>query len=78
MLHKLRQVMGKCDELYTLSDVIELDEGFFSTETDQNEKNKPVKRGRGSQKKNKVLVMVETSLSKAKPPKQASLVKLVI
>jgi transposase-like protein len=29
MLHKLRQIMDKRDELYTLSDVIELDEGFF-------------------------------------------------
>ena len=39
MLHKLRQIMRKCDELYTLSDLIELDEGFFSTETNKDEKN---------------------------------------
>jgi transposase-like protein/DNA-directed RNA polymerase subunit RPC12/RpoP len=60
MLHKLRQIMGKRDELYTLSDVIELDEGFFSTETGAAEKDKAQKRGRGSQKKSKVLVMAES------------------
>lgn len=32
MLHKLRQAMGKRDELYQLGGSIELDEGFFSTE----------------------------------------------
>lgn len=31
MLHKLRRIMGQRDELYNLSDVIGLDEGFFST-----------------------------------------------
>jgi hypothetical protein len=34
MLHKLRLVMGKRDSEYSLQDVIELGEGFFSTETD--------------------------------------------
>ncbi|KAA6304209.1 hypothetical protein EZS27_044147, partial [termite gut metagenome] len=29
MLHKLRGIMGKRDEQYSLSGVIELDEGFF-------------------------------------------------
>ena len=60
MLHKLRMAMGKRDELYTLSDVIELDEGFFSTEIDQEEKDRLLKRGRGSQRKTKVLVMTES------------------
>ena len=60
MLHKLRQIMGKRDELYSLSSTIELDEGFFSSETKEEEKDKPQKRGRGSQKKSKVLVMVES------------------
>jgi transposase-like protein len=40
--------------------VIELDEGFFSTEIGEEEKDKPLKRGRGSQKKSKVLVMAES------------------
>jgi DNA-directed RNA polymerase subunit RPC12/RpoP len=69
LLHKLRQIMGRRDELYTLSDVIELDEGFFSTEMDENEKDKPLKRGRGSQKKSKVLVMVESKPVEGKKTK---------
>lgn len=60
MLHKLREAMGKRDEKYTLSGQIELDEGFFSTEIPLDQKDKPLKRGRGSQKKTKVLVMVES------------------
>ena len=60
MLHKLREVMGQRDKEYQLTDVIELDEGFFSTVTVDSEKGKPLKRGRGSQKKSKVLVMVES------------------
>jgi len=60
MLHKLREVMGKRDGEYELSGVIELDEGFFSTIRSDIEKDKPLKRGRGSQKKTKVLVMVES------------------
>ena len=60
MLHKLRQVMGKRDGEYELSGVIELDEGFFTTIKPEEENDKPLKRGRGSQKKSKVLVMVES------------------
>lgn len=60
MLHKLRQAMGKRDEQYQLCGSIELDEGFFSTEIPDQEKDKPLKRGRGSQKKTKVLVMAES------------------
>lgn len=60
MLHKLRLAMGKRDAEYTLRSVIELDEGFFSTEIPEEEKSKPLKRGRGSQKKSKVLVMAES------------------
>jgi hypothetical protein len=39
---------------------LESDEGFFSTETEVEEKDKPVKRGRGSQEKSKALVMAES------------------
>jgi hypothetical protein len=60
MLHKLREVMGKRDGEYELSGIIELDEGFFSTVVIEEEKDKPLKRGIGSQKKSKVLVMVES------------------
>lgn len=61
MVHKLRLAMGNRDEHYSLFGEIELDEGFFTTEIDEDEKDKPLKRGRGSQKKSKVLVMAESS-----------------
>lgn len=84
MLHKLRGVMGRRDGEYELSGVIELDEGFFSTVRPDDEKNKPLKRGRGSQKKSKVLVMVESvpvegkTTKKGKPRKVGHLKMLVI
>jgi hypothetical protein len=43
-----------------LRDVVELDEGFFSIETDDKEKDEPLKRGRGSQCGTKVVVMAES------------------
>ena len=60
MMHKIRSAMGNRDSRYNLSGIIELDEGFFSTEVSENEKDNPLKRGRGSQKKSKVLVMAES------------------
>lgn len=60
MMHKLRDVMGQRDALYELTDIVELDEGFFTTETDDQEKDAPLKRGRGSQRKTKVVVMAES------------------
>ena len=84
MLHKLRLAMGKRDAEYTLKEVVELDEGFFSTETPEDQKGQPLKRGRGSQKKTKVLVMAESipvddqTTSKGKPRKVGHLKMLVI
>lgn len=83
MLHKLRAVMGKRDEQYSLSGVIELDEGFFSTETPDQDKDKPLKRGRGSQKKSKVLVMaesqpVEGETTKSGKPRQVGHLKMIV
>jgi len=73
MLHKLRNVMGQRDSEYQLSGSIELDEGFFATERDITEKGKPLKRGRGSQTKSKVLVMAEsTPVSDSKRPVKKS------
>jgi len=66
MMHKLRIAMGKRDSKYQLSGQMELDEGFFSTITKDEEKDKPLKRGRGSQKKTKVLVMAESVIVKDK------------
>jgi len=60
MTHKLREAMGKRDGEYVLAGRIELDEGYFSTETPKEEKDQPLKRGRGSQRKSKVLVMAES------------------
>ncbi len=48
--------MGKRYEKCELSGIIELDKGFFSTKIPDDEKNKPVERGRASPK-SKVLVM---------------------
>jgi hypothetical protein len=84
MVHKLRMLMGKRDERYTLSGTLELDEGFFSTVVVEEEKDKPLKRGRGSQKKSKVLVMVERTpvegktTKKGKPRKVGHIKMLVI
>ena len=38
ILHKLRSLMGKRDAEYNLSGVIELDEGFFTTEIPEDRK----------------------------------------
>jgi len=84
MVHKLRSVMGKRDELYSLSGVVELDEGFFTTERDEKDKDKPLKRGRGSQRKTKVAVMAESTpvegekTKKGKPRKVGHLKMVVI
>ncbi len=76
MLHKLRNAMGKRDARYTVSGMVELDDGFFSTETPESEKDKPLKRGRGSQKKTKVLVMAEVAEGNpARPSDKSTKVK---
>lgn len=64
MVCKLRDVMGKRDECYRLTGSVELDDDFLTVELEEEEKNKPLKRGRGSQRKAKILVMVESSSSK--------------
>lgn len=60
MMHKLRNAMGKRDDKYELCGEMELDDGFFTTPVSKEEKDEPLKRGRGSQKKTKVLVMAES------------------
>jgi len=59
LMHKLRIVMGKRDARYKLDGVVELDEGFFESAKDL-EKEEELKRGRGSQRQIKVLVMAES------------------
>ncbi len=59
MVHKIRSVMGKRDSEYVLKDTFELDEGYFTTE-DPTDEDEHLKRGIGSQRNSKVLVMVES------------------
>ncbi|MDD4149250.1 MAG: IS1595 family transposase [Bacteroidales bacterium] len=82
MVHKLREVMGKRDEEYILAGRIELDEGYFSTEISEGEKDKPLKRGRGSQKKTKMLVMAESEMvaspKKGQKPRRVGYLKMKV
>ena len=61
LMHKLRSVMGKRDDKYTLKGCIELDEGFFSTEVPNEKKDEKLKAGVGSQRKSKVMVIAEST-----------------
>ncbi len=82
MVHKLRIAMGTRDEEYVLAGRIELDEGFFATEIPIEEKEKPIKRGRDSQKKSKVLVIAESefveSPKKGQKPKRVGYLKMKV
>lgn len=83
MLHKLRDVMGQRDAEYKLAGCIELDEGFFTTEIETGEKDVPLKRGRGSQRKTKVLVMAESQPNevenkKKKIQKRVGYIKMIV
>ena len=83
MMHKIRLAMGKRDSKYQLSGQMELDEGFFSTIRPDQEKDKPLKRGRGSQKKTKVLVLaesvvVEGKLTKKGKPRKVRYIKMQV
>ena len=60
MLHKIRGIMGKRDSMYKLNGSIELDDAFFTISLDSEKKNEKLKRGRGSQRKSKVLVIAES------------------
>ena len=60
MMMKLRDIMGKRDKIYQLSDEVELDEAFFPTRMDELDRNEKLKRGAGSQRQTKVLVIAES------------------
>lgn len=60
MMMKLRNIMGKREDIYKLTGQVELDEAFFPTRINSDEKEQPLKRGVGSQKQSKVLVIVES------------------
>jgi hypothetical protein len=92
MLHKIRHAMGKRDDNYTLSNEVELDEGFFEIVPNKEDRDKIVlelkdnegkyKRGKGSQKQATVLVMAEsktvepTEKYKHKPTKKVRYIKM--
>ena len=82
MVHKLRSVMGMRDDIYTLKESVEVDEGFFSTEIEEDEKGQPLKRGAGSQKKSKVVVMAESKTVEnpmnPNKPKKVSHIKMKV
>lgn len=79
MMHKIRRVMSKRDEKYQLKGSLEFDEGFFERvdnidvikegEDTIDNKNPGKKRGRGSERQTKVLVMVESEPSISAPKK---------
>jgi len=93
MMHKIRRVMSKRDARYQLNGCLEFDEGFFESvdnkdvikeKKDLNEDNPTQnKRGRGSEKQAKVLVMVESEPSisapkKHKPDRKVGYLKMVV
>ena len=86
MLHKIRDAMGKRDSRYKLTEYIELDDGFFET-VDAETKDEERKRGRGSQKQSKVLVLIESKpvdpmgkdiKYKDKPDRKVGHVKMIV
>jgi len=60
VMHRLRIVMGKRDDLYQLSDMIEFDEGYFEKQVPEHTKSN-LKRGRGSERQVNVAVMAEST-----------------
>jgi hypothetical protein len=51
MMHKLRSVMGQRDTTYQLSESIELDEAFFSTENSEFRRGKETGKAEGRRRK---------------------------
>jgi len=59
MMHKIREAMGKRDNLYSLGGMVEFDEAYFETATSEKDKQN-LKRGRGSQRQQNVAVAAES------------------
>lgn len=73
MVNKLRKTMGIRDKSYHLDNIIEIDEGFFeSVGTELPKEDEPIKlkRGRGSQKQSKVIVVMSSSVQALKAPEK--------
>ncbi|KAA6327730.1 hypothetical protein EZS27_023307 [termite gut metagenome] len=82
MCCKLRDVMGKRDDIYSLSGQVELDNAFITTLIPDDQKDEALKRGAGSQNKSKVVVMTESAFvenpKQGKPPKAVNHIKMKI
>lgn len=64
MMHKIRLTMGNRDERYKLEELVEIDDAFFKTYSDENKgENKP---GRGTTSNSNVLVMCRVDSGKEK------------
>ena len=76
------QVMGKRDNLYQLSGQVELDNAFITTLIPEDQKDKALKRGVGSQKQSKVVVMSESTFvdnpKPGKKPKRVNHIKMMV
>lgn len=59
LMHKIRKMMGKRDDRYTLKDMIEFDEGFFETEVSAKVRQN-LSRGKGSERQVNVAVLAES------------------
>ncbi len=72
MLYKIRSIMGKREDLYKLTDIIEFDEGDFEVETKKGKREK-LKYGKGSQRQKDAALMAEsTPLENIKIKKKSS------
>ena len=81
MTNKLR-IMGKRDNAYQLSGQMELNDAFYTTEISLDQKDQPLKRGRGSQSKSKMLVMAESTFvdspKNVRKPKSVKHIKMQV
>jgi hypothetical protein len=68
-MRKIRTMMGKRDAQYQLDGTIEMDDAFFVIVDLLRDSDEPLKRGRGSQRTKKVLVMVESEYTGANEEK---------
>ena len=59
VMHRIRDLMGKRDNMYQLNDMIEFDEGYFETQVTEKVRSN-LKRGKGSQRQLNVAVMAES------------------
>lgn len=60
LMHRIRSLMGKREDMYSLTGMIEFDEGFFETAFSQNGRSL-LKRGKGSQRQENVAVLAEST-----------------